>query len=134
MPVKLKHILIADDDPDDIALFESAMMEMCPDLKLSVAYNGVNLLEILPTIPLPDAIILDLNMPLVGGKECLIKIRSQSRFDEVPVIIFSTSRRQSDIDYCMGEGANHYVVKPNTYSGLKILVEKLCEGQLSSVN
>jgi len=134
MPVKLKHVLIADDDVDDIALFESAISEMCPDLKLSIAYNGVNLLDLLPTIPLPDAIILDLNMPLIGGKECLVKIRSQCRFNEVPVIIFSTSRRQSDIEYCMAEGANHYIVKPNTYSGLKILVEKLCEGQLSNVN
>ena len=134
MPVKLKHLLIADDDMDDIALFESAMLEVCPDLKLSVAYNGVNLLEILPTIPLPDAIILDLNMPLIGGKECLMKIRSQSRFDDVPVIIFSTSRRQSDIDYCIAEGANHYIVKPNTYSGLKNLVEKLCDGRFSNVN
>jgi len=134
MPLQIKHILIADDDIDDIDLFKSAMLEMCPDLKVSVAYNGVNLLDLLPTIPLPDTIILDLNMPLIGGKECLVKIRSQYQFDEVPIIIFSTSRHQRDIEYCLAEGANHYIVKPNTYSGLKTIVEKLCEGRLSNVN
>ena len=134
MPISIKHILIADDDQDDVEMFESAVLETCPDLQLTVAYDGEKLLSLLPNIPVPDAIVLDLNMPLVGGKECLMQIRSQSTFNHVPVIIFSTSRQQADIEYCLAKGANHYIVKPNTYSALRVIVEKLCEGSLSSIN
>ena len=134
MPISIKHILIADDDQDDVEMFESAVLETCPDLQLTVAYDGEKLLSLLPKIPVPDAIVLDLNMPLVGGKECLVKIRSQCVFNNVPVIIFSTSRHQADIEYCLAKGANHYIVKPNTYSALRVIVEKLCEGSLNSIN
>lgn len=73
MPLSIKHVLIADDDADDILLFESALMEACPELTLSKAENGIRLLDLLKNTALPDAIILDLNMPVMGGKECLVK-------------------------------------------------------------
>ncbi|MEO6719602.1 MAG: response regulator [Ferruginibacter sp.] len=134
MALPIKHLLIADDDLDDIELFESAMLETCPDLKITKAHDGEKLLKILPTIPLPDIIILDLNMPFIGGKECLQKIRSQYQFNEVPIVIFSTSRHVDDINYCLSEGANHYIVKPSSYSDLRTIVGKLCEGELSNIN
>ena len=134
MALPPKHVLIADDDLDDLDLFESAILETCPDLTVTKAYDGVKLLKLLSTIPIPDAIILDLNMPLLGGKECLLKIRSQHQFKEVPVIIFSTSKQKSDIEYCLARGANHYIVKPDNYPALKLIVGKLCDGELSNVN
>src|SRR4051794_28815617 len=103
MPLLIKHVFIADDDIDDIFLFESAILEARPDLTISRARDGLSLLDLLNNSALPDAIILDLNMPLMSGKECLVKIRSQRRFDNVPIIMFSTSDRRVDIEYCLSK-------------------------------
>ena len=59
----IKHIVIADDDEDDVEMFRDAMDKVCPTIKVTVADNGVQLLSILNEIHKPDAILLDLNMP-----------------------------------------------------------------------
>ena len=132
MPLPIRHILLADDDQDDILLFETAAQEACPDLELTVADNGLQLISLLDEINTPDAIFLDLNMPFKSGKECLKEIRSKHQFDNVPVIILSTSNHKSDIDYCLSKGANHYFTKPNSYKGLKEIVVDLCDGKLTA--
>ena len=133
MAYPIKNIVIADDDPDDIEMFQCAVDETCPDLELTVATDGENLITILDSIPAPDAIFLDLNMPRKTGKECLEEIRTKEELNDVPIVILSTSNKKSDIDYCLKNGATHYFVKPHTYDGLKTIVENLCNGELSGV-
>ena len=125
-----KHIVMADDDEDDIEMFQSAVSETCPDLKLTVATDGAKLIKLLAKIPIPDAIFLDLNMPIKTGKQCLEEIRNKEEFDDVPVVMLSTSNLESEIDFCLNNGAHHYFVKPNSYAGLKSIVESICTGKL----
>ncbi|HEX8460855.1 MAG TPA: response regulator [Segetibacter sp.] len=127
MAKPIKHIVIADDDFDDIEMFQSAVDETCPDIELTVANDGAHLLSLLETISTPDAILLDLNMPCKTGKECLIEIRTKSEFDDVPIVILSTSNRRDDIDYCLENGANEYIVKPDTFEDMKNIVQNLCD-------
>ncbi len=122
---------MADDDQDDVELFQSAVDETCPDLILTVADDGEKLLKLLDGIPTPDAIFLDLNMPNKTGKECLEEIRNKEAFDEVPIVILSTSNQKSEVDFCLNNGANHYFVKPNSYSAIKNMVKNICKGKLS---
>jgi CheY-like chemotaxis protein len=128
---KLKHIVIADDDEDDIEMFKNAVDEVCPTIEITVADNGVNLLSILNEIPKPDAILLDLNMPLKSGKQCLEEIRAKDDFDVVTIAILSTSNSKSEIDYCLRKGANHYFVKPHSLDGMKSIVRNICSGVLT---
>lgn len=126
----IKNIVIADDDADDVEMFQSAIDETCPDIELSVATDGAKLIKLLEKMPTPDAIFLDLNMPNKSGKECLEEIRANDDFDDVPIVILSTSNQQDEIKFCLNNGANHYFVKPNSYSGLKNIIESICSGNL----
>jgi CheY-like chemotaxis protein len=122
----IKRIVIADDDEEDVEMFQSAVNETCPDLELTVANDGAHLINILNKIPRPDAILLDLNMPLKTGKECLVEIRTKDEFKDVPIVILSTSDHKADIDYCLKNGANDYIVKPQSFEGMKNIVINLC--------
>ena len=128
---KLKHIVIADDDEDDIAMFKDAVDEVCPTLQVITADNGVKLLSLLNRIPKPDAIVLDLNMHLKSGKECLEEIRLKKDFNQVPIAILSTSNSKQEIEYCFKRGADHYFVKPKSFDGMKSIVANICNAVLT---
>src|SRR5215218_4423109 len=100
MITTIKHIVFADDDLDDVHLFQSALNETCPRNELTVVENGDDLLTILQNGPTPDAIVIDLNMPCKSGKQCLVAIRARKQFNKTPVIILSTSNASSDMQYC----------------------------------
>lgn len=122
----LFSILLADDDPDDRELFTEAatLQNACVQ---SVA-NGMELMQALDQFdPLPDFILLDLNMPEKNGKECLQEIRKHTRFNDIPVIIYSTSSSHKDIEDTYAMGANLYITKPNSFSGLKATVKSILE-------
>jgi CheY-like chemotaxis protein len=125
MPPEVKHIVIADDDEDDIELFKTAVVEVCPMVDVIVADDGVKLLKLLDKIPKPDVILLDINMPLKSGKECLEEIRAKDDFNVVPIAILSTSNSEREIDYCLKKGANRYFVKPRSFEGMKNLVTNI---------
>ena len=130
MKTHTKQIVIADDDRDDIEMFQTALMETCPDHQLAIAKDGNTLFEILSEISRPYAIVLDLNMPGKSGKQCLVEIRSMKEFESVPIIILSTSSHDGDIQYCLAEGATNYVVKPNSFRALKKIIVNICNGSL----
>jgi CheY-like chemotaxis protein len=129
---EVKHILIAEDDADDIDFFKEAVKDNCPSIQLTVAEDGKKLLSVLDRISTPDVIVLDLNMPYINGKDCLKEIRKNDRYQKVPIIVYSTSSNQYDVEYCLSNGADHYVVKPGTYSAISKLVHQLCNGTLAA--
>lgn len=126
MQTKYAHILLADDDPDDVELFQSALAESCPAVKLTVAQNGVELMSMLRSLPKPNVIVLDLNMPMKSGKECLVDIRKMKEYDDIPVIILSTSNNKSEKNFCMINGADNYFVKPPSFEHMKKIAEVMC--------
>jgi CheY-like chemotaxis protein len=130
MRLQLKNVVLADDDREDIEIFQLALEETCPDIKLAVAEDGDDLLHLLSNTAVPDLIVLDINMPRKSGRECLKEIRSQKIYDGVPVIILSTSSHKDDISYCLSMGANRYFTKPPNFAEVKKLVEEICEGNL----
>jgi CheY-like chemotaxis protein len=120
------HILMADDDLDDVELFQHALTETHPDFELTTAKNGDELMSLLNELPVPDLIVMDINMPRKSGKECLAEIRSREQFDKVPVVIISDYKNPSGINYCLSHGANKYFEKPTTFLGIKELVKEIC--------
>jgi CheY-like chemotaxis protein len=117
---KIIKIFLADDDEDDRMMFEEALNETSLGSELYTAADGEKLLRLLAahSDALPDLIFLDLNMPCKNGKECLKEIRSHAAYASVPVVIYSTSTNDSDIDETFHLGANLYFEKPSSYSVL----------------
>ena len=120
-------ILMVDDDPDDYYLMKEALSERGINCQLLLVSDGVELIDYLSRsgkfikpdkAPRPKVIILDLNMPRMGGREALKKIKAMDQMKEIPVIIFTTSKENRNIQQCYQDGADEYIVKPADFEGL----------------
>jgi CheY-like chemotaxis protein len=109
-------LLHVDDDPDDVETFREVALNINPDIMLFDVSNGVEALKLLDdAVVLPDYIFLDINMPVMDGKDCLLEIKKDKRFASIPVIMYTTSDKKQDITYFKEIGATYYLVKPNSY-------------------
>jgi len=113
-------ILIVDDDADDLQFFSDAIAEIDSNVSCITAYNGIEALQALEAAnPRPDYIFLDLNMPRMGGKQCLRHIKKNPLFQSIPIIIYSTSRRPEDVEEVREAGATAFIIKPNKFHLLR---------------
>jgi len=129
-PVTPLRILLADDDHDDTFLFREALTHIPIETALAVADNGMELLRMLKdSDKQPDVIFLDMNMPIKNGLECLEDIRSLAGYEQVPVVILSTSVAQYLWESAYRNGANLYVQKPTSFNGLVEILEKCLLGK-----
>jgi CheY-like chemotaxis protein len=108
-----KTCLLVDDDEDDKEIFCLALAKVDPAIECTTASDGLEALSILKNRSfVPSYIFLDLNMPRMDGKECLKEIRKQSHLQDIPVIIFSTSSAEKDIEETKKLGASSFITKP----------------------
>jgi CheY-like chemotaxis protein len=82
------------------------------NIQISIAEDGIELIELLEKEEPPDVVILDLNMPRMNGYECIKAIRENEKYNSIPIMIFSTSSAEEDIEYCLEIGADFYIVNP----------------------
>ncbi len=123
MDNKQEYFLI-DDDEDDREIFLLALEKANVNFSCSAAKSGPVALDMLNTDTgfIPDFIFVDLNMPLMHGKECLQQIKSMPRFANTSVIIYTTSSYDKDVEETRRLGASHFLVKP---PGIGILAKTL---------
>jgi CheY-like chemotaxis protein len=119
MIAQVKRILIVDDNPKDVELTISALAEKNLANEVVVAEDGVEALDYLyrrgkyeNEISYPAVIMLDIKMPRMDGIEVLKHIRSDPKFQFLPVIMVTSSREEKDLIESYKLGANSYVVKP----------------------
>lgn len=115
------HIILADDDEDDRLFFTDAFEELKINTKVNTFADGVELMNYLnqPDAVLPDVLFLDLNMPRKNGIECLDEIKSDEKFNDIAIAIFSTSSSEEHIEETFVRGANIYIKKPSDFATLK---------------
>lgn len=120
-------ILLAEDDPEDRYLIGEALTECRINHDLQVVENGEQLLDYMYrrgdyedeiVSPRPGLIILDLNMPLMDGREVLEILKGDEKLRHIPVVIFTNSRADEDILRSYDLGVNGYITKPVSYLGL----------------
>jgi CheY-like chemotaxis protein len=112
-------ILYVDDDFDDRAFVAEAFREIDPAISCLTACDGVQALRTLNNaVQLPDFIFLDINMPVMNGKECLEKLKNDERFRTIPVVMYSTTTDPSEIDFYYKLGAMSFVKKPHSFTQL----------------
>lgn len=114
-----KKILLADDDADDKMIIADAVKLLSDEEVMYFTENGEETLEALnkdyERNDLPCLIVLDLNMPRMNGTETLGHIKSDVRFKDIPVIIYSTSINPLEREKCLLLGAHSYVTKPISF-------------------
>jgi CheY-like chemotaxis protein len=121
-------IVIVDDDSDDRGLIKDAFLESSSDRNFLLLENGDLLLEFLKSTPdaeLPAMILLDLNMPGKDGREVLKEIKKDSKFNHIPVIVFSTSSLDKDRIISYELGANCFITKPSSYQEMIYLTDAI---------
>lgn len=130
-----KQVFLADDDADDRLLFEEAIQEVTDNVHLTSVENGEQLMHVLENSdePVPEMIFLDINMPMKNGLECLTELKKDKKFQNIPVVIFSTSCQQETIDSVYDIGADYYICKPDSFQKLKKLLSKLFSLKLDHI-
>ncbi len=119
------NLLLADDDEDDCDFFKEALEELNLPTSLVTVNDGVKLMDFLSQNSnknLPDILFLDLNMPRKNGLECLTEIKQTEQYENLPVIIFSTSLDRDIVDLVYEKGAVHYIQKPGEFAKLKKVI------------
>lgn len=128
--MKPQTILVIDDDADDRIFFSEAMKKVSPDIEPQFCESGFQAIDLLfnKKIAIPDFIFLDLNMPMMNGKECLRELGKIIHRGITKVVILSTSDMVEDMQDSIALGARLFVTKPNTFDALcKILKDVLEE-------
>lgn len=115
---------LVDDDKDDRELFCEALAEVAPDIVFHAAEDGREALDKLSKMQssLPDIIFLDANLPTISGWECLEYFKQNELLRDIPVIMYSTSSYQRDIEKAMTLGALCFISKPLNYNDLKKII------------
>jgi CheY-like chemotaxis protein len=116
-----------DDDPEDHLMLFDYFRDRGTEQLVRFLDNGLQAIKYLNDSPdsgLPRLIVLDLNMPILNGTQTLLQIKANARYQNIPVIIFSTSENEIEKRKCLNFGAIEYLVKPLTYQDGKDLVDK----------
>jgi chemotaxis family two-component system response regulator Rcp1 len=112
------ELFLVEDNPGDIRLAKEMFKEAKLKLNLTVAEDGVKAIEYLknvcsdPRMPMPELIILDLNLPKKDGREVLSEIKTNEKLKRIPVIVLTSSTSSEDVSKAYGEHANCYIAKP----------------------
>jgi CheY-like chemotaxis protein len=124
---KSLSFLLVDDDTDDTSLFKEVLEEVNPSISFIWAEDGQQALQFLKNEDnnLPDVIFLDLNMPRMGGKECLTEIKSDEKLHKIPVIMYTTSSQSKDIEETIQKGAICFITKPTNMKELKNILSSI---------
>ncbi|MGM0579415.1 MAG: response regulator [Bacteroidota bacterium] len=117
------HLLLVEDNEGDIILTQEAFEESKFIHTMEVAKNGKEALNILlqkegyENSKEPDLVLLDINLPIKSGHEVLQEIKAIESKRHIPIVIFTTSSSQRDIDLAYSHNANCYVTKPVEIKG-----------------
>ncbi|MBE0689826.1 MAG: response regulator [Anaerolineae bacterium] len=111
-------ILLVEDNPGDVRLTREALKDSKIQNRLYVAEDGVEAIRFLrhdgeySTVPRPDIILLDLNLPRMHGSEVLREIKSDDELKTIPVVVLTTSDDEHDVLAAYDLQANCYITKP----------------------
>jgi DNA-binding NtrC family response regulator len=123
--MSIQSCFLIDDDDDDRDIFALALENAHGISRCIMAKNGVDAVKIInETDFVPEYIFIDLNMPLMSGKECLLALK-KSRLAAVPIIVYTTSSNCTDVEETKKMGATHYLVKPTSVTALTDILSNI---------
>jgi CheY-like chemotaxis protein len=133
------EVLLVEDSPGDVRLTQEAFREANGAIHLHVASDGVEAMAFLRrqgphfAAPRPHLILLDLNLPKMGGREVLAHIKEDEELKTIPTVILTTSEAESDIVSSYQLQANCYLTKPVQLDEFEVIVKSINDFWLTKV-
>lgn len=122
-------VMLVEDNPDDVAFTQRVLRYSKLDRELVIAKDGREAIEALERLAneglLPDIILLDINLPDISGIDLLTKIKKDSRWSRIPIIMLTGSNVDDDIQRSYDLGARTYLVKPISKDALMLVIQNL---------
>ena len=107
---EIRDVLLAEDDKDDVLIFELALEEANLSVDLRHAGDGDKLFDMLGD-NIPDILFLDIQLPCRDGLTCILQIRKNKEYDNLPVVMCTSHAGEKYIDESFRNGANLYMIK-----------------------
>ena len=124
-------VLLVEDDPGDVLITREALIDNKVANRLAVVGDGVAAMQYLrqegtyANAPLPDLVLLDLNLPKMDGREVLAAMKSDEGLCSIPVVVLTTSDAEEDVLRSYSLHANAYVTKPVDFARFIEVVRKI---------
>ena len=120
-------ILYAEDDFDDYDAIKEALEQVSRNYTLNHVKNGLEAVEYLKNNEqVPNLLVLDLNMPVMDGKEVLVWVKEEAGLKDIPIMIFTTSSREEDVKLCQKYHCTFFR-KPTLYRDLLHIVQTMLQ-------
>jgi DNA-binding response OmpR family regulator len=117
------QIFLIEDDADDIELLEVSLKDNKIEYSMDVVMEGDKVQDyIMNCKKLPNIIVMDFNLPRVHGREIIKQIKSNKQFQNIPLLVLTTSTAREDIEYSYQMGADSFITKPTTIQGFNATV------------
>jgi len=126
--MKSIHVLLVEDNEGDILLTTEMLEESKVVKKITVMRDGKSAMEFFETLKTgnqPDFVLLDINLPKKTGHEVLHYIKTNGKYNQIPVIMLTTSSSDKDILLAYGQHANCYVTKPVEFGDFMSAISKI---------
>ena len=131
---KIFRIIVADDDIDDQDLIKRAFSDSQVQVEVNSVYNGLQLMDYLLrkeaykniADPLPDLILLDINMPLMDGFDVLLQLKKQPALLNIPIYVLTTSRNPEHRKKALQLGATGFYSKGASSKEIRRIVQEVC--------
>lgn len=126
-------LLIVEDSANDAHMISRILRRESAEIDFGILSDGQQALDYLldeGNLP-PKAVLLDMKLPLVNGFEVLEQVRQRERLNATPIVMFSSSTLNHDLQTAYFLGANSYLIKPQTYQDLQTMIRQFSEYWLS---
>lgn len=129
--MKKINVLIVEDNEPDILLTEEVLAMAGIETDLLVARDGAEAIDCIlknkqyEQAATPDLVMLDINLPKLNGKEVLSFIKSDPKYANIPVVMYTSSNLETDILFCYKAGVDLYLNKPYAMSDFEKVIESL---------
>jgi len=131
--VRPAEVLLVEDDDNDAFITRKGFEEAKLTLNLHHVENGQECMAFLckegqhANAPTPDLILLDLNMPVMDGREVLAEIVKDQQFRKLPVVVLTTSHGEKDILDMYNLRCSSYIVKPVDFIQFQRVIQQLSD-------
>lgn len=123
----MRRVLVVDDSTVVHAMMRQLLAGV-PDCSFACVRNGLEALGYIAKQGEPNLILLDVNMPVMDGLECLDELRSRGVTARVPVVLVTTEGTDEDVARGLGAGARAYITKPFRFDAVQGTVSRLLNG------
>ncbi|MEM6502838.1 MAG: response regulator [Cyanobacteria bacterium P01_C01_bin.89] len=139
--VFVRQLFVVEDNDQDFLALERIIKEKTQNVVIRRFEDGDEALDWVEEAKIqsgstsyfyPALVLLDLNLPGTNGREVLEVLKHDRDWHQVPVVIFTTSQKPDDIEYCYENGANSYLVKPLGFEQLRETVQAFLEYWLTT--